>query len=194
MLIFFIDLNAQEESCFKGVNKKLDEWAEKDFESPAQARRAKMRIVEDLVGCDMPEFEVMTLDSIKIRSEELIGKVTVVNFWFIGCPPCEVELPGLNKLVDEFKDEEVVFLAFGRDDEEEVVEHLKSYPFNYQQVPQTNAPGVFLAFEVRFGYPYHLVFNTEGKLVYTKVGGNLDDEDIMYKNLKPVLKELISLK
>ncbi len=182
----------QENACFDGVNKKLMEWAFKDFETPMEAREAKMSIVRELVGCDMPDFEARTLEGDTINPENLKGKITVINFWFIGCPPCEKELPGLNRLVEEYQEEPVNFLAFGRDDEEEILEYLEKHDFKYQQIPQTSAPGVFLAFEVRFGYPYHLVFNADGQLVYTRVGGSIEDELFMYNKLKPVLDKLLN--
>ncbi len=182
----------QEDACFEGVNKKLLDWAFKDYETPTMAREAKMQIVRDLVGCDMPDFEARTLTGDTLNPDNLKGKITVVNFWFIGCPPCENELPGLNRLVEEYEGKPVNFLAFGRDDEEEIVEYLNAHDFKYQQIPQTNAPGIFLAFEVRFGYPYHLVFNADGQLVYTRVGGSLNDELFMYNKLKPVLDKLLN--
>jgi thiol-disulfide isomerase/thioredoxin len=117
----------------------------------------------------------------------------VINFWFIGCPPCEIELPGLNKLVDEFEEKGVVFLAFGRDIEEDVIEYLEENTFKYQQIPQSSAPGVFSAFQVRFGYPYHLIFDEAGKLVFVTVGGSIQDENYMYNSLKPVLDDLLKL-
>ncbi len=184
---------SQEKDCFDGMMKKLMDWARKDFESPLEARNARVKIVEDLVGCDMPEFEAMTLDSTVVNPETLKGSITVINFWFIGCPPCETELPGLNRLVDEFEDKGVVFLAFGRDIKEDVLEYLVENTFKYQQIPQTYAPGVFSAFQVRFGYPYHLIFDETGKLSFVTVGGSIQDENYMYNSLKPVIEDLLKL-
>lgn len=182
---------AQEASCFEGIREKMVDFAFKDFDSPQAAHQAKMKIVEDLVGCEMPAFEARTLEGKRVSNESLKGKVVVMNFWFIGCPPCEKELPGLNKLVEKFGKKEIVFLAFGRDKEEKVREYLEKHEFNYQQIPQSSAPGVFPAFEVRFGYPYHLVFDTDGKLVFAKVGSSITDENYMYKVLKPVLEKVV---
>lgn len=183
----------QENECFDGMTKKLMDWVRQDFESPLQAQKAKAGIVEDLVGCEMPDFEATTLDSVVVNPQTLRGSITVINFWFIGCPPCETELPGLNRLVDEFEDEGVVFLAFARDIEEDVLEYLEENTFKYRQIPQTRGPGVFSAFQVRFGYPYHLIFDEAGKLVFVTVGGSIQDENYMYNSLKPVLEDLLKL-
>ncbi len=49
----------------------------------------------------------------------------VLNFWFIGCAPCRVEMPGLNQLVSEFKGKDVVFIAFATDAAEDLQTFLK---------------------------------------------------------------------
>jgi thiol-disulfide isomerase/thioredoxin len=193
LMLMTVVVFGQDQECFSGMTKKLMDWVRQDFESPQEAQKAKVGIVEGLIGCDMPEFEAMTLDSMVVNPETLKGSITVINFWFIGCPPCEIELPGLNKLVDEFEEKGVVFLAFGRDIEEDVIEYLEENTFKYQQIPQSSAPGVFSAFQVRFGYPYHLIFDEAGKLVFVTVGGSIQDENYMYNSLKPVLDDLLKL-
>jgi len=42
----------------------------------------------------------------------LKGKIFVINFWFLECKPCVIEIPELNKIVEKHKSEEVLFLAF----------------------------------------------------------------------------------
>ena len=39
----------------------------------------------------------------------LKGKVVVINFWFVECKPCVIEMPELNEIVEKYKSEEVVF-------------------------------------------------------------------------------------
>ena len=41
-----------------------------------------------LVGKDAPSFDLPTLDGNHVRSNELAGKVVVVNFWNSWCIPC----------------------------------------------------------------------------------------------------------
>src|SRR5687768_13166438 len=52
-----------------------------------------------IIGAQLPEFNGITMDDKKIDMEYFRGKVSVINFWFEGCKPCEAEMPGLNKLV-----------------------------------------------------------------------------------------------
>jgi thiol-disulfide isomerase/thioredoxin len=61
----------------------------------------------------LPGFRTLTGDV--FDSTSLAGSIVVVNFWFMGCVPCRAEMPALNKLVDEYKGQRVLFLGFTPD-------------------------------------------------------------------------------
>lgn len=51
-----------------------------------------------------------------ISSDDLEGKVTVINFWYNRCVPCMSEIPALNNLVENYAGNELVqFWAFSAD-------------------------------------------------------------------------------
>src|SRR5687768_5632274 len=62
-------------------------------------------------GKQLPDFSVETIGGDKIETEKLRGKVLVINLWMIDCHPCITELPDLNRLVQEYKSKDVVFIA-----------------------------------------------------------------------------------
>ncbi|MFQ5537063.1 MAG: TlpA family protein disulfide reductase [Gemmatimonadota bacterium] len=63
----------------------------------------------------MPEFTVVTLDGDTLRSEELRGKVVVVNFWATWCAPCRLEMPAFQKLQERRARDGVVVLGLSTD-------------------------------------------------------------------------------
>lgn len=47
-----------------------------------------------------PRFQLTTLDGAPIDSDQLRGKVVLVNFWATWCPPCRVEMPSFQRIYD----------------------------------------------------------------------------------------------
>jgi len=64
------------------------------------------------VGNSVPPFELKTFDGQIIKTEDLIGKVIVVNFWASWCKPCEQEAADLEEAWRNYQESgEVVFLG-----------------------------------------------------------------------------------
>ncbi|MFD3001576.1 redoxin domain-containing protein [Pontibacter toksunensis] len=91
-----------------------------------------------MVNKPAPAFTATDLSGKTYALEQLKGKTVVLNFWFIGCKPCIMEMPHLNEVVQKYKQEDVVFLAFALDQEEELRKFLAKTPFNYNIVPDAN--------------------------------------------------------
>jgi cytochrome c biogenesis protein CcmG/thiol:disulfide interchange protein DsbE len=51
------------------------------------------------VGKPAPKFTITTWDNKQITSDDLKGKVVVLNYWATWCAPCRVELMSFYKYV-----------------------------------------------------------------------------------------------
>ena len=112
-------------------------------------------------------FKVTDINGNKFDLKAAKDKVIVLNFWFINCPPCREEIPQLNELVAEYKDNpDVIFLAIATDAKYELKNFLKSNPYAYNVVDG----GRYIAdkFNVRL-YPTHVVVSN-GKIKFSTVG------------------------
>ena len=137
------------------------------------------------VGDKVPDFNLTDINGNPIELEALKGKVVVLNFWFINCPPCRKEIPDLNKLADEFKDQEVVFIAVSDDDGKRLKTFFKKYPFNYTQISSK-----FLAKEYGIrSFPTNIVLNKNLEVVLHKIGGR----DDIYNLLKEEIQKQLAL-
>ena len=71
------------------------------------------------VGQLAPDFETTALDGDKVRLSDLRGKVVLTAFFATWCPPCQRELPMLEKeLQAEFKSDKFLILAIAREQSE----------------------------------------------------------------------------
>jgi peroxiredoxin len=87
------------------------------------------------VSMNAPAFTATTINGKTYSLADLKGKVVVINFWSTRCINCVDETPSLNALVDNYKGQNVVFIAFAHDAQEKVQKFLKKNPFKYEIVP-----------------------------------------------------------
>jgi peroxiredoxin len=119
-------------------------------------------------GDSFSPFKTRDMDGNKIDLKDLKGKIIVVNFWFVDCHPCRVEIPELNKLVDSFAiQDSVQFIGIALDDRSRLKDFLGKLPFHYDIIDN----GKFFA--DKYGvhtYPTHVIIDQEGKVYFSTTG------------------------
>ena len=81
----------------------------------------------------LPAGDLKMIDGSIKSFSDFKGSLLVINFWYINCGPCIVEMPYLNKLVDKYKDENIQFLALSFDSIPDIKDFLKKTEFKYDQ-------------------------------------------------------------
>jgi peroxiredoxin len=109
------------------------------------------------------DFTLTELNGKTWTLKELRGKVVLVNFWATWCPPCRKEMPDLETLYEQFKDQGLVILAISDEDEGKVKPFIAEQKVTY---PILLDPGrkVNELFEIE-GIPKTFVYDRSGKLV-----------------------------
>lgn len=96
------------------------------FEPYDEESFAKSHVFDDMVGDEAPVVSFRTMERKKREDYSWSNKITVINFWFVSCPPCIEELPLLNKLKERYaKSDKVKFLAVTFNNTDEVKDFLK---------------------------------------------------------------------
>ena len=95
--------------------------ASKEEQEQMKAMQGQMTPKSDLIGKKADPFSVTDINGNTISLESLKGKIVVINFWFVECKPCIMEIPELNKIVDLYKDKEVVFLGFATNEQSKII-------------------------------------------------------------------------
>jgi peroxiredoxin len=131
--------------------------------SDPQLTAALAKLEADDQKRQQADFTLTDLRGKSWTLKDLRGKVVIVNFWATWCPPCRKEMPDLDALYQQFKDQGLVILAIS---DEEVVkvspfiaERKISYPILLDPGRKVND-----LFQVE-GIPKSFVYDREGKLV-----------------------------
>ncbi|WP_410221641.1 TlpA family protein disulfide reductase [Pedobacter sp.] len=108
------------------------------------------------------------LNGTRFDMKKETGKIYVLNFWFINCPPCKAEIPDLNELVEKYKEnKDVVFLAIALDDATSLKSFLKQNPFKYNIIDDGRY------YSEKYGvrsYPTHVIIGKDGLIKFSTYG------------------------
>jgi thiol-disulfide isomerase/thioredoxin len=171
----------------KSDNKKtLVKTTKDEFET--ELRKTEKRITKTYkLGTDFPEFDVYDLNDKRLTTKELKGKVIVLNFWFIGCSPCEMERPSLNDLTKLYTDnKDVVFVSFAKNDKEQLINFLKDSPILYNVVP-TDKDFIKNRFEIN-EYPVNIIIDRNGKYFFNSSASGIGILTILQRQIDKALK------
>ena len=112
----------------------------------------------------IPSFQLRLLDGKLVRSSDLKGRVTVIDFWGTWCRPCLSEIPGYNEFYRDYKARGVLFIAPALDSgtEDEVRAAVRKlgieYPVAVPSMEELDALGEIQA------VPTTWVINKRGEL------------------------------
>lgn len=113
-------------------------------------------------------FSAKDIEGYKIRPKDLEGKVVVLNFWFIKCPPCLEEIPELNKIALSYANNpNVVFIAVALDEKDDLKKFLKDNPLAYHIVDDGRE--IADKYEIK-SYPTSAIIDKEGKVKLHTMG------------------------
>lgn len=60
---------------------------------------------------EAPDFRLPGLSGDTLSLADFRGKIVFLNFWASWCPPCRKEMPSMEKLWREYKDDGLVIVA-----------------------------------------------------------------------------------
>jgi len=157
---FYIDQNGEIKVVL--LRKATDE--EKEIMGNMQSQ---MQGENELIGKDAIPFTATDINGKEYTLSDLKGKIIVMNFWFIECKPCLIEIPELNELVEKYENENVVFLGFAKNDTSKLVSFLENKKFLYNIIP--NSTKVIDDYNV-FSYPTHIIIDQDAKVSFLSSG------------------------
>lgn len=134
----------------------------------AQLQEKIDRNVASMLGKKAKKFQLTTIDGTRYSSNQLKGKVIVLNFWFVNCGPCRREMPELNQLVQQYdENESVVFLGLALDPPHELPDFLEKNTFLYDIA----GDAIYLCDKFKVtNYPSNVIIDKNGNITTYLVG------------------------
>jgi peroxiredoxin len=140
------------------------------------------------VGDAVPAFTIETTAGQKLTPESLKGKVVLLNFFATWCGPCLGEMPHLQKLHEQFKDnDKFVMVAVGREhqpDEVKAFAEKQKLTFPVAADPKHEAYGLFAKQYI----PRNYVIDRDGKILFQSVGFSEEEFQEMTKQIQKALE------
>jgi peroxiredoxin len=146
------------------------------FKPPAAAKLdtgAESRMLA--LGDTAPDFTLLTPDGdrLALANIRLGKKATLVNFWYVACPPCREEFRLFQKLYTDLAAEGFAVVAINNvDDAAEIKSYAVKSGLSFPMViGDRKTPGVLGSYHIE-SYPSSYLLDSEGKIVYRSVGVN----------------------
>ena len=132
-------------------------------------------------------LNLITISGEKITSQQLLGKITLINFWATDCPGCINEMPGLIETYNQYKDQglEVIAVAMYYDPPSRVISFTKNNNLPFPVVLDTNKEIISKFDNVKLT-PTSIILDKNGYVINTIIG-EIDFNDFN-KNLINLLK------
>jgi thiol-disulfide isomerase/thioredoxin len=112
------------------------------------------------------QWEVEDLDGNLLDFDSLKGKVVFLNFWATWCPPCLAEMPSIQRLYDEFKDD-MVFVIVSQESRGILQEFIEKKEYSFPvYILRSRQPNVFASRSI----PASFLISPEGQIMMKKQG------------------------
>jgi peroxiredoxin len=165
----------------------IDKFLLKEKGLMNQVDNSKYEVIKDTdrlptgvkIGNKAPNFQVTDMTGNETSLADYQGKKVLLNFWATWCPPCKDEMPHMEELYRENKDEGYVILALNMTNTEDSLDDVKTfvvdqkltYPILLDEKGEVSSTYEILA------YPTSYFIDTKG-VIRNKVTGALDEEHL----------------
>lgn len=138
-----------------------------------------------------PDFSIVTSTGEYVSSDELKGKILLLDFWGAWCQPCISAIPFLSDLAKKYRKESFVLISVDvNDDEAKWRDFIDKNRMNWTHTRDGNNK-IQRLFQVN-AFPTYILVDHEGVIQYRGMGSSMQTENGMTNAIKRALKNLAS--
>lgn len=117
-----------------------------------------------------PNFTLRDINGQQVSLEDYKGQVVLVNFWATWCGPCQAEMPHLQKMYVDLKDQGFVVLSISADnarDASKVKPLVKRNRYTFPVLLDKDS-SVLNQYNPESVLPYNVLIGKDGNVVWQK--------------------------
>lgn len=139
-------------------------------------------------GFIAPDFTLNSLAGETYTLSKFQGQAILVNLWATWCPPCRAEMPAIEKMYQEYKDQGFIVLSVDmtyQDDPSAVSPFAKEYGLNFPILLEETGD-MASAYQLR-SLPSSFFVDREGVISEVVIGGPMS-EALLRARIEQILK------
>lgn len=155
-------------------------------------RQYRDSVLNSYIGTQYVDYKLLPSDGKTYSSATGTGKVTLLNFWFGGCPACLEEFSALNDLYDSLKNNpSVQFISIAREPAERIPGLVEKYNIHYPVASVT--PEECSRLSYHSGFPTTIIIDKNGRIALFKMEGFSDKmaHHVMMGKWLPLIKNIL---
>jgi len=130
---------------------------------------ATMAVAHDTSGSEAPGFTLATPEGQTLALSSFRGRVVFLNFWATWCPPCRLEMPSMERLHQEFKDQGLAILAVDIEESPKLVaKFMREFRLTFPALLDSDSR-VSSRYAVR-GLPTTVLIDRRGRIAGRAIG------------------------
>ena len=141
-------------------------------------------------GSGVPDFTIDDMSGDEFHMAEHLGEsVMLLNFWATWCEPCRVEMPHLDRLQQEYRDQGLRILCIsmdGPDSVSEVRSRISRYDYSFTVLLDVESE-VTRQYNPRRAAPLNVLIDRSGSIVWTHEGYSPGDEIELEQQIRAAL-------
>ncbi len=139
-----------------------------------------------------PDFTLQGIDGKTYTLSELKGKVVLLDFWAVWCPPCRRSIPFFQSLYERYRDSGLVVVGVSVDkDRSRLVGFVRNMGVTYPIL--WDRDGIVADLYNAYSLPTTLIIDAQGNVVLKRVGFSDSHATLYEETVKRLLKERCTL-
>ncbi len=138
-----------------------------------------------LLGTEAPDFTLTGLDGETVTLSDLRGKPVLIDFWASWCGPCQMELPHIQELHEEYADKGLQVVGISGDfEKQDAINAVEEMGLTFTVVWQNHEVAADMAIDEAYGVtaiPRLVLLDADGIVV----------EDVLGYHEKPDLVKML---